>query len=84
MEQIARNAKQIAAAVRRRRREFGLSQEALGGKTNLRQATLSRLEAGEPAMRLQTLLDVLSMLNLEMVIRPRTKASVRDIEEMFS
>jgi len=84
MEQIARNAKQIAAAVRRRRRELGLSQKDLGGKIKLRQATLSRLETGEPAMRLQTLLDVLSALNLEIIIRPRTKASASDIEEMFS
>lgn len=84
MEQIARNVNQIAAAVRRRRRKLGLSQKELGGKIKLRQATLSRLEAGEPAVRLSTLLDALSALNLEIVIRPRTRGSASEIEAMFS
>lgn len=83
MEQIARTTKQVAAAVRRIRRQQGMTQSQLGKKINLRQATISKLEAGEEATLLQTLLDTLAALNLELVIRPRTKASPGDIERLF-
>ena len=83
MEQIARTPEQIAAAVRRGRRRLGLTQEQLGTKIKLRQATISKLESSEPAARLQTLLSVMRALNLELVIRPRTKSSQHDIEDIF-
>lgn len=83
MDQIARTAKQIGEIVRRHRRRRGITQGALGSKTGLRQATVSKLEAGQPATRLRTLLDVLAALDLEIVIRPRTKASAKDIEDIF-
>ena len=82
-EQIARNPKQVGAAVRRRRRAQGMNQEDVGKKTHLRQATISDLEAGEAGTLLRTLFSVLTALNLELVIRPRTKASTDKIEEMF-
>lgn len=81
MEQITRTAKQIGAAVRRRRRALGLRQGDLGDKTNLRQATISALENGEPGTRLRTLIDVMAALDLELVIRDRSRAA--DIEDVF-
>lgn len=83
MDQIGRTAKQIGAAIRRKRRQLGLTQQQLGSKIQLRQATVSKLEAGEPATQLQTLLDALVALDLEIVIRPRTKTSTNEIEELF-
>ncbi len=82
MEQIARTHKQIGAAIRRRRRNKGLSQTDLGMKTSLRQATISALENGEPGAQLRTLIDVMAELGLEMVIRDRSKAG-QDIEDLF-
>lgn len=82
MEQIARTSKQIGAAIRRRRRSAGLSQTELGAKTSLRQATISALESGEPGTQLRTLIDVMTALGLEMVIRERLKAS-ENIEDVF-
>jgi HTH-type transcriptional regulator / antitoxin HipB len=82
-EQIARTPKQVGDAVRRRRRSQGLKQKDLGDKTKLRQATISGLEAGEPGTQLRTLFDVITALDLELVIRPRTKASNDKIEELF-
>lgn len=82
-EQIARTPKQIGAAVRRCRRALGINQNDVGEKTHLRQATISGLEAGEPGIQLRTLFGVLTALNLELVIRPRTKASTDKIEEIF-
>ncbi|MBU6470991.1 MAG: helix-turn-helix transcriptional regulator [Gammaproteobacteria bacterium] len=82
-EQIARTPKQIGAAIRRHRRALGINQKAVGEKTHLRQATISGLEAGEAGIQLRTLFGVLTALNLELVVRPRTKASTDKIEEMF-
>jgi len=82
MEQIGRTVKQIGAAIRRSRRNRGLTQADLGAKTGLRQATISALENGEPGAKLRTLFDVMAALNLEMVIRERSKSS-QDIEDLF-
>jgi HTH-type transcriptional regulator/antitoxin HipB len=83
MEQIARTPQQIGAVIRRQRRKLELTQGGLGAKTRHRQATLSRLEAGEPGARLDTLLDVLAALNLEVVVRPRTRGSAEEIVARF-
>jgi HTH-type transcriptional regulator / antitoxin HipB len=83
MDQIARTAKQLGAVIRRQRRRARLTQNQLGSKIKLRQATVSKLEGGEPGTRLGTLLDVLGALGLEIVIRPRTKGSAQDIEDIF-
>ena len=83
VDQIARTPKQVGEALRRRRRSQGLKQKDLGDRTKLRQATISGLEAGEPGTQLRTLFDVLTALNMELVIRPRTKASNDKIEDLF-
>lgn len=83
MEQIARTPQQLGAAVRRRRKQLELSQSQLGTRINRRQATISKLEAGEPATQLDTLLDTLAALDLEILIRPRTKGAATDIEALF-
>jgi HTH-type transcriptional regulator/antitoxin HipB len=82
-EQIARTPKQIGEALRRHRRARHLSQQALGQRTNLRQATISSVEAGEPGTELRTLFDVLTALDLELVVRPRTKVSKEKLEDLF-
>jgi HTH-type transcriptional regulator/antitoxin HipB len=48
-----------------------------------RQATVSKLESGEPATQLKTLMDALAALDLELVIRPRSQAGPEDIEDTF-
>jgi len=83
MEQIARNEKQLGAVLRRARKRAELTQTELGKNLHLRQGTVSRLEAGEPAVQLSTLMATLAALNLELVIRPRTAADAADIENIF-
>lgn len=83
MKQTARTAKQLGAIIRRERRKRGLTQAQLGQKIGLRQATISKLEAGEPATQLRTLLDALTALNLEITIDTRGKTSTDDIESLF-
>ncbi len=81
MSQSARTAKQLGALVRRERRRQGYSQAKLGEKIGLRQATVSKLEAGQPATQLQTLLDALTALNLEIVVRERSQST--GLEQLF-
>jgi len=83
MQQIARTPKQIGSALRRHRRRLGINQTTLGDKTKLRQATISAVEAGEPRMQLRTLCAIMAALDLEFVVRPRTKGAAEEIEEIF-
>jgi HTH-type transcriptional regulator/antitoxin HipB len=83
MEQITRTPQQIGAAIRRRRRSIGLNQTQLGKKAQLRQATISAVEAGDAGTQLRTLCDILAALDLEIVVRPRTKATSAEIENIF-
>lgn len=82
MDQIARTPRQLGAAIRRRRRQIGLTQIELGERTHLRQATISALENGEPGTQLRTLIDVMTSLDLEFVVRERSKAGA-DIADIF-
>jgi len=83
MDIIARTTKQLGAAIRRTRRARKMTQSILGQKMHARQATVSKLEAGEPATQLRTLMDALTALELELVIRPRTTVSTEEIEDLF-
>ena len=82
MEQMVRTSKQLGAAIRRRRRLLKLSQQEVGDKIRLRQATISALENGKSGTRMGTLLDVMTALGLEIVVRERTTIG-KDIEEIF-
>lgn len=82
-EHIARTEKQLGAILRRARKQRGLTQGALGAQVHMRQGTISRLEAGEPAVQLRTLMDALSALELELTVRPRSEAGAADIEDIF-
>ena len=76
---LARNGRQLGAAIRRYRRRQGLTQSALAERMRTRQATISTLEKGEAA--LGTVVDALAALNLELVVRPRSQASLQDFLE---
>jgi HTH-type transcriptional regulator/antitoxin HipB len=81
LEQLARNASQIGNALRRRRRLLKLTQNQLGKRTGLRQATISMLEAGDSDAKLSTLTSMLAALNLELIVRDRTTGP--KIEDIF-
>jgi len=83
MDIILRTTKQIGDSIKRIRRQRNLTQEVLGQKIHARQATISKLEAGEPATQLRILMDTLAALDLELVIQPRSKVSPDEIEDSF-
>lgn len=82
MNDLARTPGQLGNLLRRARKGLGLSQAALGDKAGLRQETISLIETGNAATRLETLLAVLAALDLELRIGPRSR-SIRDIEDIF-
>jgi HTH-type transcriptional regulator/antitoxin HipB len=83
MSDLARTPKQIGGLVRRTRKKRGLSQTQLGNKAGLRQETISLIETGNPATKLDTILSVLAALDLEFRVMPRSKGSPSGIEEIF-
>ena len=83
VNQKARTASQLGAIVRRSRRAAGWTQAELARRIGRRQATISKLEGGKPATQLQTLLDALMALNLEIRIDHRTDNAVKDLGDVF-
>lgn len=83
MDQITRTPKQLGTVLQRYRKATGLTQEALAARIRLRQATISALENSATNARLGTLFDTLAALNLELVVRPRSKGSTKDIEGIY-
>lgn len=82
METIARTPLQLGNSIRERRRQLGLTQEQLAEKVGVRQRTISDVESSGAA-RIGTLLRLLVALDLELLVRPRTKGSAGDIEAIF-
>jgi HTH-type transcriptional regulator/antitoxin HipB len=77
---LARDPKQLGNIIRRARKRLGFSQKQLGEKTAMRQATISLLETGNAALRLENLLTVLAALDLELQVTPRSKDWNKEME----
>jgi HTH-type transcriptional regulator/antitoxin HipB len=82
MDTIARTPLQLGNSIRERRRALGLTQEQLAERVGVRQRTISDVESAGAA-RVDTLLRMLVALDLELLVRPRTKGSASDIEAIF-
>ncbi len=72
MIELARSPEQIGNTIRRIRKKQGMSQSELGKKSGLRQETISLIENGNPATKLETILAVISALGLELQISTRS------------
>ncbi|WFU18895.1 helix-turn-helix domain-containing protein [Bradyrhizobium sp. CB3481] len=83
MSDLARTPQQIGNLIRRARKRNDLSQTELASRAGVRQETISLIETGNPAAKLQTILDVLAALNLEFRVSPRGKTTAADIEQIF-
>ena len=82
MTDLARTPKQIGNSIRRTRKKSGLNQAQLAAVSGLRQETISLIETGNPATKLETILAVLAALDLEFQIAPRSKEHT-SIEDIF-
>ena len=82
MKSLARDPKQIGNAIRRIRKGQKMSQADLGAKAGLRQETISLIENGHPAAKIETLLAILAVLDLEFQIDVRSRSGL-DVESDF-
>ena len=65
----------LGRILRAARKQKGLSQTEAGNSVGLDQPTLSKIERGESNARIDTLFRLLAALDMEMIVRPRQKAS---------
>ena len=80
MVDLARSPDQIGAIIRRNRKRMELSQSELGEWAGLRQETISLIETGNPATRIDTILAILAALDLEFQVTARgRKSGVEDL-----
>ncbi|MBB3873275.1 helix-turn-helix domain-containing protein [Brevundimonas mediterranea] len=83
MDQIARSPGQVGAALQAARKAKGINQTTLAHLSGLRQEMVSKVETGQTGVKLATLFDLLAALDLELVIRPRSKSSAADMDDIF-
>lgn len=76
MNGLARDPKQLGNLIQRARKAKGLTQSDLGTKAGLRQETVSLIENGASSAKIDTVLSVLSALDLELRIAPRTSSEM--------
>lgn len=78
MADVIRTPQQLGNLIRRQRRKLGLTQAALGVRTGQRQSMISQIEQGYPSLRLDTLIDLLAALDLDLQAAPRDRSTVDD------
>ena len=83
MDAPARTPRQIGNLIRRARKQRGWSQSQLAERVGVRQGTISLIETGNPATKLDTLLAILAALELELQVGSRVKGSRAGIEDLF-
>jgi HTH-type transcriptional regulator/antitoxin HipB len=83
MNIAARTPDQLGEALRRIRKSKSMTQKDVSQRTNLRIATISSLENGDPGTQLRTVMSVMSALGLEFVIQSRDASGASNIEDIF-
>jgi len=82
MHPASRTPKQLGAELRRYRKNRKLTQADLSHQIDKRQATISSLESAGSGT-LETLFAVLSALDLELSLRPRSKSESAKLGDIF-
>lgn len=71
MQFSVRSARDLGAAIRSARDTAGLTQSDLSARAGISRSYLAQVERGRSSRLLDLVLDLLRLLDLEMVIRPR-------------
>ncbi|WP_371820100.1 transcriptional regulator [Aquabacterium sp. CECT 9606] len=69
---MIRSSKELGTFVRDQRKRQALTQLDIAGMGNTGNRFIVELESGKPTLQLQKVLDVLDLLGLEVVVRPKT------------
>lgn len=70
---IVHTAEDIGRLIRERRAELSLSQDQVAGIAGVNRRVLGELERGKSTVRLEIVLDVVSVLGLDLDLRPRRR-----------
>ena len=72
-----RTSVELGAIVREQRKRLALKQLDIAGLGNTGNRFIVELENGKPTVQLQKVLDVMDLLGLELVVRPKAGAAAR-------
>ncbi len=73
---VIRHARELGALVREQRKRVSLTQADIAGLGNTGNRFIVELENGKPTVQLQKVLDVIELLGLEVVVRPKTARAI--------
>lgn len=76
MEKVIRSSTELGAVVRQQRKKLALKQLDIAGLGNTGNRFVVELEQGKPTLQLQKVLDVIDLLGLEVVVRPKRPRSL--------
>ena len=71
LEATVRSSVELGAVVREQRKRLALKQLDIAGLGNTGNRFIVDLENGKPTVQLQKVLDVMDLLGLELVVRPK-------------
>ena len=71
LEAVIRSSAELGAAVRKQRKRLALKQLDIAGLGNTGNRFIVELESGKPTVQLQKVLDVIDLLGLEVILRPK-------------
>ncbi|MCD9122296.1 helix-turn-helix transcriptional regulator [Cupriavidus sp. UGS-1] len=69
---VIRNSAQLGAVIRQRREQFELKQTDLAGLGGTGNRFIVDLERGKPTVQLQKVIDLMDLLGLDVVVKPKT------------
>jgi HTH-type transcriptional regulator/antitoxin HipB len=80
MTQIIRSPSQLGAQIQSARIKRGLTQQQLAQLIGKHQKTISAIENGSPGTKLETLLSVITVLDLDLQLMPRRKGGTSIVD----
>jgi len=84
MKYTVRSVADLGHALRQFRLAKSMTQSDLAQASAAKQNAVSRIETGDAGRTLKLVFKLISLLDLEIEIRPRRKGSAQDIEDIFS
>jgi HTH-type transcriptional regulator/antitoxin HipB len=71
-------AQQLSSLLKNMRKQSGLTQRALGEKIGISQRVVAKIEADPEKVRFERILQILSELDADLIIRERNSKTVND------
>ncbi|WP_422647953.1 Helix-turn-helix transcriptional regulator [Cupriavidus sp. H18C1] len=73
---VVHSSAELGAAIRQRREQLELKQTDLAGLGGTGNRFVIELERGKPTVQLQKVLDIMDLLGLEVVVKPKTSGGL--------